>query len=194
MLLDYLTMLLPPERVVRSRAFSSENVVLPPESPGTSSLMAARDELGDTTKPDKFTDNKRYFCFGQCFWSTSKESTKPSKLFGGFSDGYSCNPAVSLFLHAACWEETRYALRLAYKIKITCFPLIYGVNCLSKCPWNGWERKASLQVEHNYWVTYYDLIRSFRCFRNHIIYLILDTICHQYIWLVIPVTLLPDFA
>ncbi|URE40343.1 Protein kinase domain containing protein [Musa troglodytarum] len=67
MLLHYLTMLLPPERVVRSRAFSSENVVLPPESPGTSSLMAARDELGDTTKPDKFTDNKRYFCFGQCF-------------------------------------------------------------------------------------------------------------------------------
>ncbi|CAL9134607.1 unnamed protein product [Musa textilis] len=65
MLLHYLTMLLPPERVVRSRAFSSENVVLPPESPGTSSLMAARDELA--TKPDKFTDNKRYFCFGQCF-------------------------------------------------------------------------------------------------------------------------------
>ncbi|RWW42934.1 hypothetical protein BHE74_00051464 [Ensete ventricosum] len=67
MLLHYLTMLSPPERVVRSRAFSSENVVLPPESPGTSSLMAARDELGDTTKPDEFTVNKRYFCFGQCF-------------------------------------------------------------------------------------------------------------------------------
>ncbi|KAG6536046.1 serine/threonine-protein kinase STY13-like isoform X1 [Zingiber officinale] len=65
MLLQYLSTLSPPERVVPLHAFSSENMVLPPESPGTSSLMAARDEIGDTTKAAR--DSKGFFCFGQCF-------------------------------------------------------------------------------------------------------------------------------
>ncbi|XP_074576501.1 serine/threonine-protein kinase STY13-like isoform X2 [Curcuma longa] len=65
MLLHYLSALSPPEHVVPLRARSSENVVLPPESPGTSSLMAARDEIGDTTKATR--DSKGFFCFGQCF-------------------------------------------------------------------------------------------------------------------------------
>ncbi|CAL9102046.1 unnamed protein product [Musa acuminata var. zebrina] len=66
MLLHYLSTLSPPEHVNPSCAYSSENVVLPPESPGTSSLMAARDEIGDTT-----TDENKwrgfFFCFSQCF-------------------------------------------------------------------------------------------------------------------------------
>ncbi|XP_042471534.1 serine/threonine-protein kinase STY13-like isoform X1 [Zingiber officinale] len=65
MLLQYLSTLSPPEHVVPLHAFSSENMVLPPESPGTSSLMAARDEIGDTTKATR--DSKGFFCFGQCF-------------------------------------------------------------------------------------------------------------------------------
>ncbi|WOL11334.1 hypothetical protein Cni_G20096 [Canna indica] len=62
MLLHYISTLSPPEHMIPSRTFSSENAVLPPESPGTSSLMAARD---DTTSTGR--ENKGFFCFGQCF-------------------------------------------------------------------------------------------------------------------------------
>ncbi|CAL9117975.1 Protein kinase domain containing protein [Musa troglodytarum] len=68
MLLHYVSTLSPPEHVVPSRVFSSENMVLPPESPGTSSLMAARDEMGDTTAA-AMENNQRgfFFCFSQCY-------------------------------------------------------------------------------------------------------------------------------
>ncbi|XP_042415614.1 serine/threonine-protein kinase STY13-like [Zingiber officinale] len=65
MLLHYLSTLSPPEYVVSSHAFNSENVVLPPESPGTSSLMASRDETDDIAKDAR--DSKGFSCFGQCF-------------------------------------------------------------------------------------------------------------------------------
>ncbi|RDX79866.1 Serine/threonine-protein kinase HT1 [Mucuna pruriens] len=50
MLLNYLYTVTPPEPMIPSRIFSSENTVLPPESPGTSSLMAKRDDTGDTPR------------------------------------------------------------------------------------------------------------------------------------------------
>ncbi|RRT66737.1 hypothetical protein B296_00036442 [Ensete ventricosum] len=66
MLLHYLSTLSPPEHVNPSRAYSSENVVLPPESPGTSSLMAARDEIGDSMT-DENKQRGFFFCFSQCY-------------------------------------------------------------------------------------------------------------------------------
>ncbi|KAJ6821299.1 serine/threonine-protein kinase HT1-like [Iris pallida] len=68
MLLRYLATHLPPEPVVPVRVFSAENVVLPPESPGTSSLMALRDGIGDT--PKSKSENKSgglFSCFRQCY-------------------------------------------------------------------------------------------------------------------------------
>lgn len=68
MLLHYLSTLSPLEPVVPARVFSSENVVLPPESPGTSSLMAVRDDLGNT--PNSQLDSKTggfFSCFNQCY-------------------------------------------------------------------------------------------------------------------------------
>uniref|UniRef100_A0A0D9VHS1 Protein kinase domain-containing protein n=1 Tax=Leersia perrieri TaxID=77586 RepID=A0A0D9VHS1_9ORYZ len=68
MLLHYLSTLSPPERLAPPRTFSSENAILPPESPGTSSLMASRGDLGDTPK-GKMEDKPRgfFFCFSQCY-------------------------------------------------------------------------------------------------------------------------------
>ncbi|ONK58757.1 uncharacterized protein A4U43_C09F16340 [Asparagus officinalis] len=65
MLLHYLSTLSPPEPLAPARVFSSENVVLPPESPGTSSLMAVRDDLGDTPKENK--SGGFFSCFNQCY-------------------------------------------------------------------------------------------------------------------------------
>ncbi|OVA20601.1 Protein kinase domain [Macleaya cordata] len=68
MLLHYLTTLSPPEHMMPPRTFSSENRVLPPESPGTSSLMAVNDGMGD--KPNDNIENKSrgcLFCFHQCY-------------------------------------------------------------------------------------------------------------------------------
>ncbi|KAF8390500.1 hypothetical protein HHK36_025026 [Tetracentron sinense] len=68
MLLHYLSTISPPEAMIPSRIFTSENVVLPPESPGTSSLMAVRDDLGETSKA--MMENKPrgfFFCFNQCY-------------------------------------------------------------------------------------------------------------------------------
>nr|XP_010912976.1 serine/threonine-protein kinase STY13 [Elaeis guineensis] len=67
MLLHYLSTLSPPKPVVPSHVFRSENVVLPPESPGTSSLMFVRDDMGNTPKSNM--ENKPmgfFFCFNQC--------------------------------------------------------------------------------------------------------------------------------
>uniref|UniRef100_A0A0E0K1W0 Protein kinase domain-containing protein n=1 Tax=Oryza punctata TaxID=4537 RepID=A0A0E0K1W0_ORYPU len=68
MLLHYLSTLSPPEPLAPPRTFSSENAILPPESPGTSSLMASRGDLGDTPK-GKMEDKPRgfFFCFSQCY-------------------------------------------------------------------------------------------------------------------------------
>ncbi|WOL12806.1 hypothetical protein Cni_G21574 [Canna indica] len=66
MLLYYLSVISPPEPVVPSRTFSSENAILPPESPCTSSLMAARDEMGDTPKGEN-EQRGFFFCFSQCY-------------------------------------------------------------------------------------------------------------------------------
>ncbi|XAR51917.1 Dual-specificity kinase [Bertholletia excelsa] len=68
MLLNYLYKISPPEPAIPPRVFTSENRVLPPESPGTSSLMAARDDTGENPKTSM--ENKPrglFFCFGQCY-------------------------------------------------------------------------------------------------------------------------------
>ncbi|KAJ6775810.1 SERINE-THREONINE PROTEIN KINASE [Salix koriyanagi] len=68
MLLHYLSTISAQEPVIPARIFTSENAVLPPESPGTSSLMAVRDGSGETPitqiedKPRGF-----FFCFNQCY-------------------------------------------------------------------------------------------------------------------------------
>nr|CAD1836393.1 unnamed protein product [Ananas comosus var. bracteatus] len=68
MLLHYLSTLSPPEPVAPPRVFSSENAILPPESPGTSSLMAVRDGMGDTPKGNIEGKSKGlFFCFSQCY-------------------------------------------------------------------------------------------------------------------------------
>lgn len=67
MLLDYLYTISPPEPAIPSRIFT-ENTVLPPESPGTSSLMAARDGSGETPKGEMEDKPKGFFfCFNQCY-------------------------------------------------------------------------------------------------------------------------------
>lgn len=66
MLLHYLSMISPPEPVIPQRIFKS-NAVLPPESPGTSSLMTIRDDAGNTPKTDMEEKPKGFFfCFNQC--------------------------------------------------------------------------------------------------------------------------------
>ncbi|MBA0683438.1 hypothetical protein Goari_025098, partial [Gossypium aridum] len=50
MLLRYLSIISPVEQVMPPKRTTSENAVLPPESPGTSSLMGARDDVGETPK------------------------------------------------------------------------------------------------------------------------------------------------
>lgn len=68
MLLHYLSALSPVESAAPQRVFSSENMVLPPESPGTSSLMAIRDDMGDT--PKSLSEHKSggfFFCFNNCY-------------------------------------------------------------------------------------------------------------------------------
>ncbi|KAJ8749936.1 hypothetical protein K2173_013851 [Erythroxylum novogranatense] len=68
MLLHYLSTIAPPELVVPAQVFSSKNLVLPPESPGTSSLMGGRDESGETPETE-MEDKPRgfFFCFNQCY-------------------------------------------------------------------------------------------------------------------------------
>nr|AIZ68212.1 serine/threonine-protein kinase HT1-like protein [Albuca bracteata] len=68
MLLHYLSTLSPAEPVVPARVFSSENIVFPPESPGTSSLMAVRDDVGNTPKSQLDNNSGGFFsCFNQCY-------------------------------------------------------------------------------------------------------------------------------
>lgn len=68
MLLNYLYTVSPPEPMIPSRIFASENTVLPPESPGTSSLMAKRDYNGDTPRvKDEIKPNGFLCCFSRCY-------------------------------------------------------------------------------------------------------------------------------
>ncbi|KAA8542216.1 hypothetical protein F0562_023368 [Nyssa sinensis] len=68
MLLHYLSIILPPEPMIPSRIFMSENRVLPPESPGTSSLMPLRDDSGETPKGEMENKPKGFFfCFNHCY-------------------------------------------------------------------------------------------------------------------------------
>ncbi|XP_058093843.1 serine/threonine-protein kinase STY13 [Magnolia sinica] len=68
MLLDYSSSISSLEPVIPSHVFTSENKLLPPESPGTSSLMAKRDDLGETPKA-KLANRPRgvFFCFNHCY-------------------------------------------------------------------------------------------------------------------------------
>ncbi|GAB4848071.1 hypothetical protein Ancab_002733 [Ancistrocladus abbreviatus] len=69
MLLHFLSTISPPEPVIPSRIVTSENTVLPPESPGTSALMAARDSTGETPRAGMGNKPLRslLFCFNQCY-------------------------------------------------------------------------------------------------------------------------------
>ncbi|XP_057791709.1 serine/threonine-protein kinase STY13-like [Salvia miltiorrhiza] len=68
MLLHYLSMISPPEHAIPPRIFTSENAVFHPESPGTSSLMAKRDDNCDTPKtPMESKPRGFFFCFNHCY-------------------------------------------------------------------------------------------------------------------------------
>jgi hypothetical protein len=68
MLLRYLSTISPSEPVIPMRIASSDNIVLPPESPGTSALMFRRDDSGETPKANVEERFKGYFfCFNQCY-------------------------------------------------------------------------------------------------------------------------------
>lgn len=68
MLLHYLSTISPQQPVIPARIFSSENAVFPPESPGTSSLMAARDGSEEIPKTSMEGKPGGFFsCFNQCY-------------------------------------------------------------------------------------------------------------------------------
>lgn len=68
MLLNYLYTISPPEPAIPPRIHTSENRVLPPESPGTSSLMARQDGTGETPNARAENKSKGFFsCFDQCY-------------------------------------------------------------------------------------------------------------------------------
>lgn len=68
MLLRYLSTNSPAESVIPPRIFNSENTVLPPESPGTSTLMGVRDDLEETPKTQMENGSRGcFFCFHQCY-------------------------------------------------------------------------------------------------------------------------------
>lgn len=71
MLLHYLSMISPAEHAIPPRIFTSENAVFPPESPGTSSLMAKRDDNNCDTPKTPMENKPRgfFFCFNQCYWT-----------------------------------------------------------------------------------------------------------------------------
>lgn len=69
MLMHYLSTISPLQPAIPPRIFTSENAVLPPESPGTSTLMGVRDDAGDTPKTPMENEPRAgyFFCFNQCF-------------------------------------------------------------------------------------------------------------------------------
>jgi len=68
MLLHYLSIISPPEPMIPSHVFMSENRVLPPESPGTSSLIALCNDSGETPRGEMENKPKGiFFCCSQCY-------------------------------------------------------------------------------------------------------------------------------
>ncbi|CAA7405058.1 unnamed protein product [Spirodela intermedia] len=67
MLLSFLAAMSPPPAAGPGRVFTSENAVLPPESPGTSSLMAARDGGAAEGSGDRRPRGGIFFCFSHCY-------------------------------------------------------------------------------------------------------------------------------
>lgn len=68
MLLRYLSIISPPEPVVPPRIYTPENTVFPPESPGTSSLMAGRGDSEETPNAGMEDKPTSFFsCFRQCY-------------------------------------------------------------------------------------------------------------------------------
>ncbi|GAA0169312.1 hypothetical protein Leryth_013310 [Lithospermum erythrorhizon] len=68
MLLHYLSTISPPEPAIPLRIRTSKNSILPPESPGTSSLMPKRVDPGETPKtPMESKPRSPFSCFNQCF-------------------------------------------------------------------------------------------------------------------------------
>lgn len=68
LLLNYLSKVGSPISAIPQRILASKNTLLPPDSPGTSSLMAKLDECGETPKA-KSEDKRKglFFCFNQCY-------------------------------------------------------------------------------------------------------------------------------
>ncbi|KAK8928652.1 Serine/threonine-protein kinase HT1 [Platanthera zijinensis] len=69
MLLHYLSTLSPPETIAPPRIFGPENVGMPPESPGTSSMVAIlpRDGMGGTPNSSSESEERGCFpCFNYC--------------------------------------------------------------------------------------------------------------------------------
>ncbi|KAM1015050.1 hypothetical protein ACFX1T_044783 [Malus domestica] len=70
MLLHYLSTISAPAPAIPQRIFKSENAVLPPESPGTSSLMTTHNDSGETPKTNTDMEDKPkgfFSCFSQCY-------------------------------------------------------------------------------------------------------------------------------
>ncbi|KAL4653323.1 hypothetical protein ACB092_01G294400 [Castanea dentata] len=68
MLLHYLSTISPPEPVIPPQIYASENTVFPPESPGTSALMAARHDSGETPTSNIEDNSVGFFsCFRHCY-------------------------------------------------------------------------------------------------------------------------------
>ncbi|KAI4339523.1 hypothetical protein MLD38_024463 [Melastoma candidum] len=69
MLLHYLSAIHPPDRPLPPpRSFSSDNVVFPPESPGTSALMSSTEGSPPKGRPGT-RQRGFYFCFNRCYGS-----------------------------------------------------------------------------------------------------------------------------
>lgn len=67
MLLQYLSKISPLQPAIPPRIFASANTVLPPESPGTSTLIGVKDDSAGAAKPPTNTKPTGFFCcFRQC--------------------------------------------------------------------------------------------------------------------------------
>ncbi|GLT33201.1 hypothetical protein SLA2020_078060 [Shorea laevis] len=69
LLLNCLSAISPPELAIPPQIMTSKNAILPPESPGTSSLMAASRDGSRETPNAPMEDKPRgfFFCFNQCY-------------------------------------------------------------------------------------------------------------------------------
>uniref|UniRef100_A0A9I9E1K8 Protein kinase domain-containing protein n=1 Tax=Cucumis melo TaxID=3656 RepID=A0A9I9E1K8_CUCME len=68
MLLQSLSRISPRSPVIPPRICASENVVMPPESPGTNSLMAVRHGSGEASHSMiEETPTSSFFCFNKCY-------------------------------------------------------------------------------------------------------------------------------